>query len=158
MLIHVTQSTIAVGVIGLLLGGVLGSAIAASQECKPTPQDSLGPFYKADAPVRSSVGKGYVLSGSVKSSKDCSPIEGARVELWLAGPDGKYSDEYRATVLSEKSGAYRFESHFPPGYSGRPPHIHMRVTKDGFKLLVTQHYPVKGQTQGTFDLVLAPGN
>ena len=160
MLILPTQLTMAVGllIIGLFVTGLLGSAIAASGKCKRTPEDSLGPFYKVGAPVRASVGKGYVLSGFVKSSKDCFPIEGARIELWLAGPDGKYSDEYRATVLSDKSGAFRFESHFPPGYSGRPPHIHIRVSTDGFKPLVTQHYPVKGKAQGTFDLVLAPGN
>jgi protocatechuate 3,4-dioxygenase beta subunit len=150
--------TIGLLMMGLLVTGLLGAAISASEECKPTPQDSLGPFYKAGAPVRTGVGKGYVLSGITKSSKDCSALDGARIEFWLAGPDGKYSDEYRATVFSDRSGAYRFESHFPPPYSGRPSHIHIRVTKDRFGLLVTQHYPVKGQTQATLDLVLAPGS
>jgi hypothetical protein len=31
-----------------------------------------------------------------------------------------------------------------------------RVTAKGYRTLVTQHYPVAGYTQGTFDLVLAP--
>lgn len=122
--------------------------------CKPTRQDALGPFYKPNAPLRTSVGKGYVLSGLVKSSRDCSTLEGARIELWLAGLNGQYDDNHRATLLSDKSGVYRFESNPPTGYSGRPPHIHIRVTAEGFKALVTQHYPVEGQTQGTFDLVL----
>jgi hypothetical protein len=41
--------------------------------CEPTPADYLGPFYKANAPVRSSVGKGYKLTGMVVSSADCTP-------------------------------------------------------------------------------------
>jgi protocatechuate 3,4-dioxygenase beta subunit len=124
--------------------------------CRPTEPDMLGPFYKPDAPVRSSVGKGYVLSGIVRSAKECISLSGAKIELWLAGPDGEYADGYRATVFSDKTGAYRFESHFPPPYYGRPSHIHIKVSASGFKTLVTQHYPVRGQTQGAFDLVLVP--
>jgi protocatechuate 3,4-dioxygenase beta subunit len=33
------------------------------------------------------------------------------------------------------------ESNFPPGYSGRPPHIHIRISANGFRSLATQHYP-----------------
>jgi len=124
--------------------------------CQPTPPDSLGPFYKPKAPLRNSVGKGYELSGKVLSSKDCAPIKEARVELWMAGPDGEYKDDYRATVLSNESGEYRFESHRPPSYLRRPPHIHIRVTAHGFKTLGTQHYPKEGLSKGEFDLVLIP--
>jgi protocatechuate 3,4-dioxygenase beta subunit len=122
--------------------------------CKPTEPDMLGPFYKPDAPVRSSVGKGYLLSGTVRSAKDCTSLAGAKIEFWLAGPDGEYADKYRATVFSDKAGAYRFESHFPPPYYGRPSHIHIKVSASGFKTLVTQHYPASGQTQAAIDLVL----
>ncbi len=122
----------------------------------PTPADALGPFYQPNAPLRASVGKGYVLSGVVKSSKDCAPIAGARIEFWLAGPSGDYDDDHRAMVVADQAGAYRFESNYPPKYSFRPPHIHLMVTAPGFKTLVTQHYPQKGQSQATFDLVLIP--
>jgi protocatechuate 3,4-dioxygenase beta subunit len=136
------------------------TALAASDpgeyKCPPTPADALGPFYQANAPVRASVGKGYVLSGVVKSARDCAPIQGARIEFWLAEPSGDYDDQHRATVVANQTGAYRFESNYPPRYSFRPPHIHLKVSAPGFKTLVTQHYPQKGQTQATFDLVLAP--
>jgi protocatechuate 3,4-dioxygenase beta subunit len=128
----------------------------AENTCMPTPSDMLGPFYKPDAPVRSSVGKGYVVSGTVRSSKNCLPISKARIEFWLAGPNGRYDDNHRATLFSEGSGGYRFESNFPPSYSNRPPHIHIRVSADGYRTIVTQHYPIAGQTQATFDLVLIP--
>ena len=117
----------------------------------------LGPFYVPGAPVRDEVGEGYTLSGVVRSALDCSPIAGAQIEVWMAGPDGQYGDDYRATLFSDENGAYHFESHFPPPYSGRPSHHHLRVSSPGFETLVTQHYPVEGQTQATFDLVLSLG-
>lgn len=120
----------------------------------PTPPDMLGPFYKPDAPMRSSVGKGYVLTGTVRSSKDCSPIANARIEFWLTGPEGQYGDAYRATMYSDKSGEYRFESNTPKPYFGRPPHVHIRVSAVGYQTLVTQHYPATGSSQAEFDLVL----
>jgi protocatechuate 3,4-dioxygenase beta subunit len=77
-----------------------------------------------------------------------------RIELWLTGPDGSYDDDHRATLFSNDNGEYRFESNFPPGYSGRPPHIHMRLSAEGFETLATQYYPVKGQIIAKFDIVL----
>ena len=124
--------------------------------CEPTPSDALGPFYKPDAPLRERVGEGYLLNGVVRSSSDCAPIPGAQIEIWMAGPDGEYADEYRATLFSDEQGAYRFESHFPPSYSGRPPHHHLRISAQGYQTLVTQHYPVEGVNEAVFDLVLVP--
>jgi protocatechuate 3,4-dioxygenase beta subunit len=135
---------------------LLSQLQAAGTKCNPTPPDSLGPFYKAGAPVRASVGEGYELWGVVKSSADCAPIANAGIELWLTNPAGDYDDDHRATIYSDESGAYRFESNFPPDYSGRPHHIHIRVSADGFNTLATQHYPETGQKAGEFDLVLVP--
>lgn len=124
--------------------------------CAPTEADALGPFYKPDAPVRASVGRGYVLQGVVRSARECAPVPGAKIELWLAGPDGEYDDARRATVISDGSAAYRFESNVPPHYYGRPPHIHLRISAEGFKTLVTQHYPSDGKVSAVFDIVLVP--
>ena len=136
-----------------------GIALAAAGDdprCPPTPPAPLGPFYKANAPTRASVGQGYLLRGTVRSSADCQPIDRAQIEFWLAGPNGQYDEAHRATVFSDASGRYRFESNFPPKYSFRPPHIHLRVSAPGFETLVTQHYPVAGQSVTSFDLVLMP--
>jgi protocatechuate 3,4-dioxygenase beta subunit len=122
--------------------------------CIPTEEDSLGPFYQPDAPIRSAVGKGYALSGMVRSATDCSPVTGAKIEFWLAGPNGKYDDAHRATLYPDEKGRYAFESNFPPPYTSRPSHIHIRVTAPGFKTLVTQHYPKQGETNAGVDLVL----
>lgn len=128
----------------------------STRPCKPTPPDALGPFYVPNAPERTSVGKGHVLSGTVRSSVDCLSIAKARIEFWLTGPDGNYDDGHRAMMFSDKEGAYKFESNFPPPYSGRPSHIHMKITAKGYQTLVTQYYPVKGSAAGEFDLVLIP--
>ena len=127
-----------------------------AMQCRPTPPDSLGPFYKSGAPEREGVGSGYRLAGVVRSARTCLPIAAARIEFWMAGPDGDYDDAYRATVIAKKDGGYRFESHYPKDYFGRPPHIHVRVSADGFKTLTTQHYPSPGARKGAFDFVLLP--
>lgn len=124
--------------------------------CQPTQPDQLGPFYVPDAPERSSVGEGHLLSGVVRSATDCAPIPNAQIEFWQVGPDGEYDNEHRAMMFSGDDGTYRFESNSPPAYSGRPPHIHLRISSKGFITLVTQYYPDEGQTKGSFDLVLVP--
>ncbi len=139
---------------GLIATLVAPVASAAAPACPATPGDMLGPFYEPNAPVRSTVGKGYVLRGTVRSSADCRAIPGARVELWLAGPRG-YDDDHRATVIADTDGHYRFESEVPGPYERRPPHIHVRVAHPGYRTLVTQHYVERGMVEATFDLVLS---
>lgn len=124
-----------------------------ASRCAPTRADQLGPFYESGAPVRSKVGSGYVLRGRVLSTS-CRPIFRARVEMWLANPQAEYDDAHRATLFTRRDGSYRFESNRPPGYSGRPPHIHVRVSARGYRTLVTQHYPRAGRTSAVFNLVL----
>jgi catechol 1,2-dioxygenase len=122
--------------------------------CKPTQPDMLGPFYEPDAPVRTSVGSGYELTGTVLAAEECKPIPDAKIEFWLASPRGDYEDAHRATVLANQRGEYRLESNVPGSYGGRPPHIHVRVRASGYGELVTQHYPQRGQRKANFDLVL----
>ena len=129
-------------------------AAGRSAECKPTQPDMLGPFYEPDAPVRTSVGRGYLLSGTVLGAAECKPIPNARIEFWLANPMGDYDDAHRATVFAGERGEYRFESNVPVSYGGRPPHIHVRARAPGYEELVTQHYPQRGQRKANFDLVL----
>jgi len=143
------------GIVNLLLSAAGLPPVAAASACPLTPHDMLGPFYTPNAPVRVAVGRGFVLSGSVRSAKDCRPLGEARLEFWLAGPAGQYGDAWRATVIADREGRYRFESHVPPPYSGRPSHIHVRVSAPGHRVLVTQYYPKRGETQARFDLVLA---
>lgn len=129
-------------------------ANATPWKCAPTPHDEIGPFYRPNAPVRSKIGSGYVLSGVVRSAATCKPIPGARIEFWQAGPQGEYGDAWRATVIADKRGRYRLETFFPPPYARRPSHIHILVDMKNYAGLITQHYPKAGQRKATFDLVL----
>jgi catechol 1,2-dioxygenase len=129
-------------------------AAGGPADCKPTQPDMLGPFYEPGAPVRTSVGSGYVLSGAVLSTAECQPIPNAHIEFWLANPRGDYDDAHRATVFADQRGEYRLESNVPVSYGGRPPYIHVRVRAPGYEELVTQHYPERGQRKANFDLVL----
>lgn len=144
----------------LVAAALLGTAgalpVHAAGKCAPTQWDEIGPFYRPNAPVRSSIGKGYLLSGTVRSARDCSAVPNARIEVWQAGPEGEYGDAYRATLFADTKGRYRLETGFPPAYAARPPHIHILVDAKGFEGLVTQHYPKKGDRQGALDLVLVP--
>ncbi len=126
--------------------------------CQPTRPDADGPFYRPGAPERNKVGEGYLLTGTVKSAADCAVLPQAKIEIWMNGPDGRYGDDWRATLFADADGKYRFESHKPVAYGSRPPHIHIIVNAPGFKELITQHYPEEKATSATFDLVLIPAD
>lgn len=140
----------------MMVGTTSHVTAATTYQCKPTPEDEMGPFYRPDSTLRNKVGTGYLLQGKVRSAGDCSLIPAAKVELWMTGPQGSYGDKWRATLNSAENGAYYFESPAPTDFGTRRPHIHIRVTAAGFKPLVTQHYPLKDAGLGIFDLVLIP--
>src|SRR5919112_4221762 len=83
------------------------AAAERSADCKPTQPDMLGPFYEPGAPVRTSIGSGYELSGAVLAAEECKPIPKAHIEFWLANPRGDYDDAHQATVLADQRGRYR---------------------------------------------------
>jgi protocatechuate 3,4-dioxygenase beta subunit len=143
-----------VTVTGLALGLVLWGAAMGQSCCAPTRSDMEGPFYKPGAPRREATGTGFVIRGTVKSAGSCAPLPGARVEWWQANPQGTYDDAHRGSLVAGDGGAYRFETHFPPPYGGRPSHVHFKVAAAGHRALTTQLYPKAGQTEATFDLVL----
>ena len=141
-----------------LLLGLMACDNNAAQitNCEPTPYDEIGPFYRPGAPVRDTVGTGYVLRGQILSSRGCRPLPKARIEFWLVSPQGEYDDDHRATLYADHKGSYRFESNRPTDYVGRLPHIHLMVTAEGHEQLITQHYPKQNETAEEFNLVLTP--
>lgn len=160
-----------------------------AQQCRVTPRDSLGPFYKPGAPrttelcAGGSGGERLVVTGRVLGMPDCTPLAGARIEVWQADVRGEYTlvtpgrkeDPdclLRATVTTDREGRYRFITILPGEYPGRPRHIHYRVTHQGYATLVTQLYfdrergvrpellgsmtrDDKGVLQVSFDVILA---
>lgn len=121
----------------------------AAVACAPTRGDELSPTYRPGAPVRATVGHGHILSGIVRSSRDCAPIAGAQVELWPEAPGGSHPEAERATLYADSAGAYQFEC-------DPPDHIHMRVSAPGHRSFASNAYHPGGRALGTFDIVLAP--
>ena len=132
------------------------SAEMPAYACEPTAEDEMGPLYVQGAPERNQIGTGYLLMGRVKSAADCTPIAGAMIEIWMAGPHGHYGDDWRATLFSDGNGSYYLQSHVPPNYGTGRAHIHVKVSSDGYKTLITQHYPAKNAGEAMFDLTLVP--
>jgi hypothetical protein len=110
---------------------------------------TLSPSYRPGAPVRTVVGLGHVLTGTVRSSRDCAPIAGARVELWPEIAGRGHPDAQRATVLTAADGRYRFQS-------DPPEHIHMLVSAEGYEPLASNRYHPEGRASGRVDVLLSP--
>lgn len=127
----------------------VSSTIVAPSQCAPTIGDELSPTYEADAPVRSAVGQGHILTGIVRSSADCAPIPGAKIELWSEEPGEGHPDEYRSTIFTDSSGAYRFECN-------PTDHIHMLISTEGYRSIASNAYHTEGRPEGIFDIVLEP--
>src|SRR4051794_14415257 len=51
-----------------------------AEGCAPTHADPPGPYNSA-APARPVVGRGHVVTGTVRSSRDCAPVAGARLVM-----------------------------------------------------------------------------
>jgi protocatechuate 3,4-dioxygenase beta subunit len=140
----------------MLLAALAAPAVAQAPVCAPTRPDMLGPFYKPDAPERASTGSGIVVTGSVRSSRGCAPLPGARVEWWSADERGEYRDDLRATQHTDAQGRFTYQSVFPGRYPGRPPHLHVKISAPNHKPLVTQLYPRDRERSLTTDFVLVP--
>ena len=143
----------------VLLGGaaLLAAPAALAQQCRVTPRDALGPFYKANAPAQvelcasgSGGSAGLTVTGRVLGAPDCAPLAGALVEVWQADARGDYSQVgakpddpgclLRASLRTGADGRYTYRTAMPGEYPGRPRHIHYRVSAKGYATLVTQLY------------------
>jgi protocatechuate 3,4-dioxygenase beta subunit len=135
----------------VLLGGpkLLGSSVdeaLAATACTLTPEQEEGPFYVALHRIRSNIvgsrsGVPLLLRITVVDSSTCKPLKGAAVDVWQADAVGHYSDEaqegtsgqtwLRGVQLTDSSGLAKFTTIYPGFYSGRAPHIHVKVHVGG---------------------------
>ncbi len=144
-----TVTTEAPSVVALLSTATPPLVVTTPASCTPTFDDGVSPTYKPNAPLRSSVGHGHILSGVVRSSRDCTPIANAQIELWPEYLGRGHPDTTRATVFTDNSGRYRFECE-------PPEHIHIQISAPCYRTIGQNSYHPRGQTEGRFDVVLAP--
>ncbi|MGB1311118.1 MAG: hypothetical protein ACPG47_07885 [Leucothrix sp.] len=137
---------------------------------KPTPEDVEGPFYPVvPIPERSNLvrvndklaGQAIELSGRVLDRQG-KPLVGTKIEIWQCDGRGVYQhplqdnhesfdanfDGFGAQIANEQ-GYYQFTTLSPVPYTGRPPHIHIKLWKDNAPLLTTQLY-LAGNTGGSW--------
>jgi len=146
----------ALGSLTIASGFSAEAMFAAFQECekeprKPTPPNTLGPFYKRLAPTTGTLrapgdpGLPLSLSGQVLDTRG-DALRDATIEIWQADHSGYYDIDgyrYRGKLSVDASGQYRFETVMPGHYPDRSrvcQHVHYLVTAPGHKTLVTQLY------------------
>jgi protocatechuate 3,4-dioxygenase beta subunit len=141
------------------------STANATTNLPPTPQQVDGPYFLANAPMRTRLipagmtGDELAISGRVLAT-DGTVIADAMVHVWLADPKGVYDNQdatgavikipvskmtLRGRIKSDANGKYGFECLRPGNYEldagrWRPAHIHVMVVAKGYKQLITQLY------------------
>jgi protocatechuate 3,4-dioxygenase beta subunit len=123
--------------------------------CFVRPEATEGPYYVDEdlnrSDVRSDPGSGEVKEGALLalnfnvsqvSSGGCTPLEGAKIEIWHCDAEGVYSDVsdpgfnsvgqkfLRGYQETDANGQATFISIYPGWYSGRAVHIHFKIHPD----------------------------
>ncbi len=139
-----------------------GLPARSAEALRLTPAQTEGPFYPVELPqdtdfdllrqgeLRYARGQPSWLDGTVRDPEG-RPVRGASVEIWQCDVDGHYRhprDGGRADpafqsfgrVAVDAEGRFRFHTIRPVAYSGRTPHIHVKVKLAQRTLLTTQLY------------------
>lgn len=124
------------------------TAVAIACDGELTPAQTEGPYYTENPPERASLvepgmsGTQLLLTGYVLDP-DCTPIPGARVDVWQADAEGVYDNagyNLRGFTVTDEAGRYSVETVVPGLYPGRTRHIHVKVQPPGGAELTTQVY------------------
>jgi protocatechuate 3,4-dioxygenase beta subunit len=157
----------AVAVLGNFAFGAValgwGRRALAQPTCTLTPEQIEGPFYLDKALAREVISEGkpgvplQLVVLVLEASASCAPIAGIAVDVWQCDALGIYSgyegaaiaprhvepvDEktfLRGTQLTDGIGGVRFRTIYPGWYSGRTPHVHVKLRVGG-KAATTQLY------------------
>lgn len=148
---------------------------AFAEELARTPRLTEGPFYPRRLPldtdndliiikdsITPAVGEIAHLTGRVLSLSG-EPVGNAVVEIWQCDAKGVYiaqgggrgdaNFQGFGKFTTNAKGEYRFRTIKPVPYSGRTPHIHVKVKKGDRELLTTQLF-INGHPQNARDGVL----
>jgi len=167
----------------LLLSSTGAVSRAMAQACGLTPAQVEGPFYPGEAEMTAendltrvagssarALGQVAYIRGKVLDAA-CRPIAGANVEIWQACASGRYNSagdpnpapldpnfRYWGETFTDAQGEYSFKTIVPGAYPAdvdwwRPPHIHFKVSRLGYRELITQMY-FAGEALNGNDLIL----
>ncbi len=113
-----------------------------------TPAQLEGPFFTPNSPERSNLtsvkdkaAKMQIL-GEVLD-QFCRPVPGAMLDFWQADEWGDYdnrSDRLRGHQFAGAKGGFSLLSLMPGAYTGRTPHLHVKVQRRNGPVLTTQLY------------------
>jgi protocatechuate 3,4-dioxygenase beta subunit len=119
---------------------------ACPDDDERTAETTEGPFFSTGSPERTSLrepddgGIPFTLSGMV-TDRECTPLGGAKIELWHAGPDGQYDNEgftYRGHFFTAADGTFSVDTVKAGLYPGRTRHFHVKVQPEGADVLTSQ--------------------
>jgi len=133
----------------------IADATSALPACVVRPELTEGPYYVDEelnrSDIRSDPTNGAVKDGALLaltfnvsqvSNGGCTPLEGAKVEIWHCDAEGVYSDVsdpgfntegqkfLRGYQVTDANGRAAFLTIYPGWYSGRTVHIHFKVHQD----------------------------
>ncbi len=113
-----------------------------------TQAQTPGPYFTPDTPAKNDFrgdgvgGKEMSLRGLVLDQQ-CHPVASAHVELWHAGPDGRYDNQgfrFRGHLFTDQNGRYDFITLMPGLYPGRTRHFHVKIRPLNGPWLTSQLY------------------
>jgi hypothetical protein len=128
----------------------------APRNCEATQSNPGGTNnYIPDAPERDSLGSGFVITGLVRSAAGCRPLEGVRVQVWLATQTGGEQDN-RASVRTGSDGRYRIETDPTVPQFGEP-NIHVGYDDDAYRAVFIRRVVDLDDERAVVNLTLARG-
>lgn len=160
-------------------GAAPGTGGPEPGRCFLTPRSIEGPFYLDPKLVRVDLSEGLTglplrLDLRIVEAGACTPVQGARVDVWHADAKGVYSGYegqgdgrrlstvgrtfLRGTQFSDATGAVAFETLYPGWYPGRATHVHFKVFVDARTLVTGQMYFPDETSETVYRTVPAYGN
>jgi hypothetical protein len=109
--------------------------------------------YIPDAPELDSLGRGFVITGLVRSARGCEPLEDVRIQVWLATETGGEQDN-RASVRTGADGRYRIETAKTIPQFGEP-NIHVGYDDGDFRAVFIRRVVDLDDRRAVVDLTLA---
>lgn len=152
-----------------LLAEAEEAGLISTDVCLLQTEVTEGPFYIDPHLLRSDITEGrpglpMQLRLQVVTA-DCTPVAGARVDVWHCDAGGVYSGVenmggggdttgqtfLRGTQITDSTGVSMFQTIFPGWYRGRTTHIHYKVFLDEKTVLTSQIFFDEAVNQAIYE-------